>query len=108
MQGAQYYLETTTGSYHIGRKLGHGSFGKVFLSENQDKPPVVIKVFKDNKVAREELFISKEICSKNLSGLINLLDNGLVSDNSIAKKLEVALGSVFLVFNFIESSLKYV
>jgi len=44
-------LASITRVYVLGRKLGEGSFGRVYISKDAARPPVAIKVFKTTKDA---------------------------------------------------------
>ena len=67
---------------------------------------MAVKVLTDRKEAEIELKIATDICGQNLPGITKLLDNGIVSSLLTARDLEVDVGSIFLVYEYIDKTLK--
>ena len=99
-------LTSSQRDYTIGRQLGEGNFGRVYFSGHHSLPPVAIKIFNEDVEARKELEIATDICNINPKGLVKLLDHGFIESQITAQYFEVAVGSMFLVYEYINKSLK--
>ena len=77
-------LSTQMHEFTLGRELGRGCYGKVYLSNIPGGHKVVIKVFRKRRDSQIELKIAQDICGSNLKGLAVLEDFGTISNGPLA------------------------
>lgn len=91
--------------YSLKKVIGSGSFGKVFLALSDTKDKVALKVFNSRFHSQEELKITQNICCSEMSGIVSLLDYGIIPDDK-ALKIGARPGSIFLVYSLMDKNLK--